>query len=104
MLGRPRGLVDAGPWQNFGARVRLRPRGARDWEDVALPGPEAAPNWSRSVVDLAEAAREGRPPRCSAHHARHILEVMLAIEESAAADGEPRDIARRFPAPPPLVE
>jgi len=89
-------------WQNFGAKVRLKPRAGGDWQEVALPGPEEAPNWSRSVVDLTDAAREGRLPRCSGEHARHTLEVMLGILESARAGGAPVDITRRFTPPPPL--
>lgn len=89
-------------WQNFGAKVRLKPRAGGDWQDVPLPGPEAAPNWSRSIVDLTDAVREHRLPRCSGEHARHTLEVMLGILESAKNGGVPVDITRRFTPPPPL--
>ena len=91
-------------WQNFGTKVRIRPRGGSGWEEVALPGPAAAPNWSRSVVDLTDAVREGRPARCSAEHARHVLEVMLGILASAERGGAPVDIERSFPAPQPLPD
>lgn len=95
--------VHLSDWQNFGAKVQICRRESGSWEDVPLPGPEAAPDWSRSIVDLAEAAQEGRPPRCSAEHARHTLEVMLGILRSAADGGSPVDITRDFPPPPPLA-
>ena len=91
-------------WQNFGSGLRLRPRGAPDWTVVSVPGPDAAPDWSASVADLAEAARERRSPRCSAEHARHVLEVMLGILASAADGGAPVDIRRTFTGGPPLAE
>ena len=89
-------------WQNFGAKVRLRKRASREWEEIPLPGPEAAPNWSRSIVDLAEAAREGHLPRCSGEHARHTLEVMLGLLQSARNGGSAVEISSRFTPPQPI--
>jgi hypothetical protein len=40
--------------QHVDATVRVCLRGEKEWREVAIPGPEAAPNWARSIVDLAE--------------------------------------------------
>ncbi|MGP4112724.1 Gfo/Idh/MocA family protein [Streptomyces sp. 4N509B] len=55
-------------------------------------------DFPRGVADLAEAATLGRPPRLSARHALHVLEVTLAM---GSADGAV-DIASEFPPPEPM--
>lgn len=90
--------------QSFDAVVRVCMRGEKEWREVALPGPTAAPNWARAVVDLVEAVREERQPRVSAAQAAHVLEVMLGIEQSARDGGRPIDITRRFAPPTPLLD
>jgi hypothetical protein len=89
--------------QHVDATVRVCLRGENEWRDVAVPGPDAAPNWARSIVDLAEAVREDRRPRVSAEHAAHVLEVLLGMEQSARESGRAMDISRRFVLPAPLI-
>jgi hypothetical protein len=50
---------------------------------------------------MARAIRAGLPPRASGQLAYHVLDVMLAIEESAAT-GRPVDVESTAPEVPPL--
>jgi predicted dehydrogenase len=91
-------------FHRFDAGVHVCLRGESAWRQVAVPGPEAAPNWARAIVDLAEAVEERRQPRMSAEQAAHVLEVMLGIEQSAREGTRPVEVTRRFARPVPLDE
>jgi predicted dehydrogenase len=58
-----------------------------DWETLLAP----ADKRSRGVgvLEMARAIRAGRAPRASGELAYHVLDVLLAIEESAAQGGAP---------------
>lgn len=51
------------------------------------------------VLEMARAIRAGRPPRASGELAYHVLDVTLAIEESAAT-GRPVAVDSSAPAVP----
>lgn len=70
-----------------------------DWVEVAPPGVHR--ERGVGVLELARAVRAGRPPRASGQLALHALEVMLAIERSAAEGGAVA-IASTAPAVEPL--
>ncbi len=91
-------------FHRFDAAVRVCMRGEEEWRALPPRDPRAAPNWARAIVDLAEAAREGRRPRMAAEQAAHVLEVMLGIEQSAREGTREIAIARRFAPPLPLDE
>jgi predicted dehydrogenase len=57
--------------------------------------------FGRGVQELARAIAEGRPHRASAAHAAHVIEIMEAIDRSAAS-GAPQPVSSDFPAPAPL--
>jgi hypothetical protein len=52
---------------------------------------------------MARAIRAGRPPRASGQLAFHVLDVLLAIEESAAS-GQPVPVTSTADPVPPLDE
>ena len=91
-------------FHRFDATVRVCRRGEEEWRTIPPRDLQAAPNWARAIVDVAEAAREGRCPRMAAEQAAHVLEVMLGIEQSAREGTRGIEIARRFAPPPPLDE
>jgi len=70
----------------FSAGVEYADYGKR-YEPVApVREPFQGIEWGRGVVDMAEALREGRPHRASGEQAAHIIEIMCAIDESAASN------------------
>jgi predicted dehydrogenase len=70
---------------SFGGPLRLRRQGEREWAEVALDAGRAENARGLGVEDMAAAIAEGRPHRASGALAFHVLDVMHAIEESAAA-------------------
>jgi predicted dehydrogenase len=80
------------PVSGFDGPTRLlrdpeRPDG---WE--TLPPPGHPRDRGAGVLEMARAIRAGHPPRASGRLAFHVLDVLLAIEESAAS-GQPVQVA-----------
>jgi len=57
--------------------------------------------WGRGVIDMADALLEGRPHRATGEHAAHVIEVICAIDESAAS-ARPVEVRSTFPLPAPM--
>jgi predicted dehydrogenase len=88
-------------WDAANSRLELA-TGGGDYEPVELVRePYDGIDWSRALVDLAEAARDGRAPRANGEHAAHVVEILDAIRTSAA-DGRPVEVHSSFTPPPPL--
>lgn len=64
-----------------------------DWESVPPPG--VPRDRGVGVLEMARAIRSGRKPRASGQLAYHVLDTMLAIEESIAS-GAPVEVASTF--------
>lgn len=63
------------------------------------PVPESIElDWSLGVLDLARAIAEDRPHRNSLAHAAHVVEILEAIEVSAAT-GSAVEVQSTFPSP-----
>jgi predicted dehydrogenase len=69
------------------------------WTDVAPAGESRGRGVG--VLEMSRAIRAGQPPRASGQLAYHVLDVMLAIEESAAAR-RPVAVHSSAPEVPPL--
>ena len=69
------------------------------WETLAAPADQRGRGVG--VLEMARAIRAGRPPRASGELAYHVLDVLLAIEESAQA-GTPVLVASSAGLVPPL--
>ena len=65
-------------------------------------GPAPAIDWSRAVLDMAEAIREGRPHRATGAQAAHVVDVLDAATASMANDGAPVRVTTTFPQPDPM--
>ena len=67
----------------FDGDVQLLRAGSRQWLDLPLTH---SSNIGRGagVADMAYAIRSGRPHRASGDLAFHVLDIMCALEESAA--------------------
>jgi predicted dehydrogenase len=85
----------------FDGDLRVRRAGDDEWIVIGSHG--AAAGRGSGVVDMVRAIRHGRPHRASGEIAQHVLELMTAIERSAATcDFEPVDSV--FDLPEALAE
>jgi len=83
----------------FDGDIRVRRAGDEDW--TVIPAEGAAAGRGTGVVDMVRAIRAGTGHRASGEMALHVLEMMTAIERSAASAAfEP--VESRFAAPAPL--
>ena len=75
----------------FDGEASILKAGSREWVDIPF---SHTPNIGRGagVADMAYAIQSGRPHRASGDLAFHVLDIMQALEESAAA-GHHIDIA-----------
>lgn len=69
----------------FNSEVRFRAADSQEWKPVPFTAPPfPGLEWSRGLLDMVDALREGRNVRCTGRQAYHILDLSLAILESAA--------------------
>ena len=89
-------------WAEFDSRVELQPRGGA-YERVALVRePYAGIDWTRALVDLADAIEHDRPHRSTGEHAAHVVEVLDAARVSAENGGAGVEVHSEFRRPEPL--
>jgi predicted dehydrogenase len=84
-----RGMLRLRSWGEFDAALFHSPSdNADDYRPVELvrPGYRGI-DWSRPIVDLAAAVREGRWPRASGEQAAHVVEILDAIDRSRVEGG-----------------
>jgi len=67
----------------FGDEVRLYTPESEAWIPQSFTHSYAEPSRIIGLVDMIESIETGRPARCSGELAHHVLEVMLAFEESS---------------------
>jgi len=88
-------------WAEFDSRLERSVNG-EDYERVQLlREPYKGIDWSRALVDLAQAIDERRPHRASAEHAAHVVEVLNAID-SARETGGAVAVRSAFTPPAPM--
>lgn len=94
------GILDV-PVSGFDGSTRVLRADDPDanWAEIAAAGEPG--NRGIGVLEMARAIRAGRLPRASGELAYHVLDVLLAIEESAAG-GHPVPV-RSTVAPVPLL-
>ncbi len=107
--GKQRGLElhgDAGSlylatWAEFDSRLESSHDGETYTPVPLVREPFHGIQWSRALVDLAEAIDEGRPHRAGAEHAAHVVEILNAIDESRV-HGRPVEVRSGFEQPSPM--
>jgi predicted dehydrogenase len=82
-------------WAEADSSLQLQQRkgGYEPVELVREPFPGI--DWSRPLVELVAAVREGRPHRASAEHAAHVVEILNAVEAAYGA-GWPVEVHSTF--------
>jgi predicted dehydrogenase len=63
--------------------------------------PHGGVEWSRGVLDMAEAIQENRPQRITGAQAAHVVDIVCGIQE-ASREGRRVEIASEFPQPTPM--
>jgi len=71
-------------WGEFNSRLELSHDGETYTPVPLVRDPYPGIDWSRALVELADAIEEGRPHRASAEHAAHVVEVLNAVDRSIA--------------------
>jgi len=63
--------------------------------------PHAGVEWSRGVLDMAEAMQENRPQRITGAQAAHVVDIVCGIQ-TAFREGHRVEITSEFPQPAPM--
>lgn len=69
----------------FGGPVLLRKAGEQEWREMPLTHPYAEQYRSLGLAEMIRAIQEGRPNRLNGVLAYHVLDAMLAFNDSSAA-------------------
>ena len=85
----------------FGGDVKVHDLGTQGW--TAVPALGATDGRGLGVLDLARGLRSGAPHRASGEIALHVLEILEAIDRSAAT-GAFQPVLTSFTRPAPLPE
>ena len=88
-------------WAEADSRLELQQRGGEYATIPPVRDPFPGTDWSRALVDLAQAIGEGRPHRAGAEHAAHVVEVLEAVA-TASREGGSIAVRSRFPIPEPM--
>jgi predicted dehydrogenase len=87
--------------QHFNANLHVADYGG-EFEPVELPrAPYPGTDWSRGLVDLAEAVVDNRPHRVTGAQAAHVVEIITAVLASIR-DGGQVPVTSEFAPPMPL--
>jgi predicted dehydrogenase len=97
------GSVHLDSWQHFDSKVEIAEFGGA-YEPVTPAAPAfVGTDWGRSIAELADAIREGRPHRAGADHAAHVIEILDAIAASTAGEGTVPVMSTFAPLTPPVA-
>ncbi|GGK81655.1 oxidoreductase [Mangrovihabitans endophyticus] len=86
---------------HFDGDVRLKRTGDDEWTVVKATGPVAGRGLG--VLDIARSVRAGEPHRASGDLAHHVLDAIVAANESVEQGG-PRAVESSAPRPPAVPE
>jgi predicted dehydrogenase len=64
--------------------------------------PASNVEWSRGILDMAEAMQENRPQRITAAQAAHVVDIVCGIQ-TAFREGRHVEIMSEFPQPMPMA-
>jgi predicted dehydrogenase len=96
-----RGSLFLESWLMFDSAIGYAPF---DGEYTSVPLVRPAPEevlWARSIVDMAEAIREGRRHRATGEHAAHIVEILNKASLSMKTS-QPQRLRSDFQQPEPM--
>lgn len=88
-------------WHNFESPVELRAYDTAYAPAPLIKTPYQGVEWSRGVVDMVAAIRDGRPQRATGAQAAHVVEILTATAASYTQGG-PVTLTSTFPPPAPM--
>ncbi len=95
------GSIFLSSWQEFDAVVELARFGGA-YEAIPVANAFPGTDWGRALGELSDAIASGRPHRATGAQGAHIVEILDAIERSAA-EGRAVEITSSF-SPPSLTD
>jgi predicted dehydrogenase len=95
------GMLYLASWAEFDSRLELGRDGESYTPVELVREPYSGVDWGRALVELRDAAADGREPRVSARHAAHVVEVLEAVDRSRRGGGAV-DVTSEFDAPAPM--
>ncbi|MFL5697012.1 MAG: hypothetical protein ACJ797_07905 [Ktedonobacteraceae bacterium] len=75
--------------------------GEKPYAGNTAEDPHAGVEWSRGVLDMAEAMQENRPQRITGAQAAHVVDIVCGIQ-TAFREGRRVEITSEFPQPAPM--
>lgn len=96
-----RGSIFLATWASFDSRVEVAGVGKEYVRVPLVRPPYEGVDWSRTLVELEDAVREGRPHRASGAQAAHVVEILDAVHESVET-GRAVAVESTFDPPPPM--
>ncbi len=95
------GSVYLADWQNFNSQVEFAEFG-KEYKPVPLvKEPYPGTEWSRGVVEMAEAMEQNRQQRITGAQAAHVVDILTSIQTSFR-EGRAVEINSEFPQPAPM--
>ncbi|GCE25265.1 dehydrogenase [Dictyobacter alpinus] len=96
-----KGSVYLSDWQDFHAKVEFA-EFAGTYEPIPyVREPYKGTEWSRGVVDLADAIQNDRPQRITGAQAAHVVDILCGIQDSFRT-GKPVTLTSNFTQPEPM--
>lgn len=96
-----KGSLYLSDWQNFNGAVEYADFAGSYQSIPYVREPYKGTEWSRGVLDLAEAINEGHPQRITGRQAAHVVDILCAIQTSFE-QGHPVEISSTFTQPAPM--
>ncbi len=88
-------------YADFGGTYEPLPYVKEPYAGNTAEDPHAGVEWSRGVLDMAEAMQENRPQRIIGAQAAHVVDIVCGIE-AAFREGRRVEITSEFPQPAPM--
>jgi predicted dehydrogenase len=88
-------------YADFGGTYEPLPYVKEPYAGNTAEDPHAGVEWSRGVLDMAEAMQENRPQRITGAQAAHVVDIVCGIQ-TAFREGRRVEITSEFPQPAPM--
>ncbi len=88
-------------YADFGGTYEPLPYVKEPYAGNVKEDPHAGVEWSRGVLDMADAMKENRPQRITGAQAAHVIDIVCGIQ-AAFREGCRVEVTSEFPQPAPM--